>query len=285
MIAWRKESLRLEKSTQFSVGAFTIPYRAGNVKLENGKNSGEARGEDCLQSFRGCAIMAGKPEGRLSAPLPAYDLCGGRDAEVFCLFSSPGADGHGALFLCAPHRGRGGGRARAGLRYVSSFLRADGAFDRWRSTACSFPALCSRRMAACAITRCRTGIFTLLAGADIIIAGGRGLESFESTLQSLGAAGPVVALTLYNTELYNQDDEAADDEENSHLDGANPHLYMATDGARYIVEGAALALAQLYPAVCGATLCQHGCRGRAPRWPWESRCVPLPPTPRARAPS
>lgn len=86
-----------------------------------------------------------------------------------------------------------------------------------------------------------------LASADIIIAGGRGLESFESTLQSLGAAGPVVALTLYNTELYNQDDEAADDEENSHLDGANPHLYMATDGARYIVEGAALALAQLYP--------------------------------------
>ena len=86
-----------------------------------------------------------------------------------------------------------------------------------------------------------------LASADIIIAGGRGLESFESTLQSLGAAGPVMALTLYNTELYNQDDEAADDEENSHLDGANPHLYMATDGARYIVEGAALALAQLYP--------------------------------------
>ena len=30
-----------------------------------------------------------------------------------------------------------------------------------------------------------------LASADIIIAGGRGLESFESTLQSLGAAGPV----------------------------------------------------------------------------------------------
>ena len=30
----------------------------------------------------------------------------------------------------------------------------------------------------------------LLAGADLVIAGGRGLESFESTLQSLGASRP-----------------------------------------------------------------------------------------------
>ena len=45
----------------------------------------------------------------------------------------------------------------------------------------------------------------LLQAADLVVAGGRGLESFESTLQSLGAAGPAVALTLYNTGLYGQD--------------------------------------------------------------------------------
>ena len=87
----------------------------------------------------------------------------------------------------------------------------------------------------------------LLSGADLVIAGGRGLESFESTLQSLGASGPVVALTLYNTELYGQNEEAADGEENDHFTGANPHLYMSIDGAKYILEGAASALAELYP--------------------------------------
>lgn len=87
----------------------------------------------------------------------------------------------------------------------------------------------------------------LLSGADLVIAGGRGLESFESTLQSLGASGPVVALTLYNTELYGQGEEAADGEEDDHFTGANPHLYMGIDGAKYILEGAASALAELYP--------------------------------------
>ena len=87
----------------------------------------------------------------------------------------------------------------------------------------------------------------LLSGADLVIAGGRGLESFESTLQSLGSSGPVVALTLYNTELYGQGEEAADGEEDDHFTGANPHLYMGIDGAKYILEGAASALAELYP--------------------------------------
>ena len=56
--------------------------------------------------------------------------------------------------------------------------------------------------------RSRTGISSFPA-RTLVIAGGRGLESFESTLQSLGAGGPVVALTLYNTELYGQGEEAA----------------------------------------------------------------------------
>lgn len=87
----------------------------------------------------------------------------------------------------------------------------------------------------------------LLQTAELVIAGGRGLESFESTLQSLGEAGPAVAFTLYNAVLYNQEDEISDDEENSHLEGPNPHLYMSVEGAKYILEGAAIALSELYP--------------------------------------
>lgn len=87
----------------------------------------------------------------------------------------------------------------------------------------------------------------LLMGADLVVAGGKGLESFESTLQSLGDGGPAVALTSYNYELYNQDDDTEISEDSSHLEGANPHLYMSIDGAKYIVEGVALALSQLYP--------------------------------------
>ena len=87
----------------------------------------------------------------------------------------------------------------------------------------------------------------LLQAADLVVAGGRGLESFESTLQSLGAAGPAVALTLYNTGLYGQDGEVPDGEEDNHFTGANPHLYMSIDGAKYILEGVASALAELYP--------------------------------------
>lgn len=46
----------------------------------------------------------------------------------------------------------------------------------------------------------------MLLQADVVVSGGRGLESFESTLQSLGDNGPVVVFANYNYELYNQDD-------------------------------------------------------------------------------
>ena len=84
----------------------------------------------------------------------------------------------------------------------------------------------------------------LLQSADVVISGGLGLESFESTLQSLGDDGPVVALTNYNyMDIYQgvSSDETAED---SHFDGSNPHLYMCVEGAKYIAEGAALALCE-----------------------------------------
>ena len=89
-------------------------------------------------------------------------------------------------------------------------------------------------------------LYTLLQ-ADVVVSGGRGLESFESTLQSLGDAGPVVVFASYNCELYNQEEDAADDEEASHWTGANPHLYMSIDGAKYILESTALALMEVWP--------------------------------------
>ena len=77
----------------------------------------------------------------------------------------------------------------------------------------------------------------LSSGADAVIMGGRGLESFESTLFGWGDAGPEVSAVLYNLELYNQDDSTqGDSEAESHLHGANPHLYMSISGAKEIIE-------------------------------------------------
>ena len=88
----------------------------------------------------------------------------------------------------------------------------------------------------------------LLASADAVIAGGRGLEAFESTLFSLGEKGPAVSAVLYNLELYNRTRTShAGSESESHLDGPNPHLYMSFDGAKQIVESAAAMLQTLDP--------------------------------------
>ncbi|MBR1821794.1 MAG: zinc ABC transporter substrate-binding protein [Clostridia bacterium] len=90
----------------------------------------------------------------------------------------------------------------------------------------------------------------LSAGADAVIMGGRGLESFESLLFAWGESGPAVSAVLYNLELYNQD-ARADGESDSHLAGANPHLYMSIDGARRIVESISATLQSLDPKYAG----------------------------------
>ena len=86
----------------------------------------------------------------------------------------------------------------------------------------------------------------MLANADAIIIGGRGLEGFESALFSLEENGPAVSAVLYNLELYNQD-KPVDGESESHLDGANPHLYMSINGAKEIIDSAAATLQSLDP--------------------------------------
>lgn len=87
----------------------------------------------------------------------------------------------------------------------------------------------------------------LASGADAVIMGGRGLESFESALFGWGDAGPAVSAVLYNLELYNQA-EHIDGEAESHLKGQNPHLYMSISGAKQMVESISATMVSLDPA-------------------------------------
>ena len=85
------------------------------------------------------------------------------------------------------------------------------------------------------------------AGADAVIAGGRGLESFESALFGWGDDGPAISAVLYNLELYQGREGEGDSEMESHLAGPNPHLYMSIPGAGQIVESVSAMLMSLDP--------------------------------------
>ncbi len=87
----------------------------------------------------------------------------------------------------------------------------------------------------------------MLTSADAVIAGGRGLEAFESGLFSMGDKGPAVSAVLYSLELVNARRSHGDAEAESHLDGPNPHLYLSVDGAKQIVESIAATLQTLDP--------------------------------------
>ena len=89
-------------------------------------------------------------------------------------------------------------------------------------------------------------MYLLSAGADAVIMGGRGLESFESALFAWGDGGPAVSAVLYNMELYDPGGKV-DGESESHLKGANPHLYMSLDGAANMIEGISATMQSLDP--------------------------------------
>lgn len=76
----------------------------------------------------------------------------------------------------------------------------------------------------------------LLSGADLVIAGGRGLESFESVLYALGEDGPAVSALLYNMELLEQRGVNTQEDTQSHWLDANPHIYMTAEGMAEIVR-------------------------------------------------
>ena len=86
----------------------------------------------------------------------------------------------------------------------------------------------------------------LMQSADAVIAGGRGLEAFESTLYALGENGPAVTSVLYNLELATVK-PANETGEESHWTDENPHIYMNIDGAIAIAERIAANLAVLDP--------------------------------------
>ena len=86
----------------------------------------------------------------------------------------------------------------------------------------------------------------LTRSADMVIIGGRGLESFENTLYNLGENGPAVAAVLYNKELLPAAIEGGEDDPN-HWQDVNPHLYMSTEGAALIAETIAAQLATADP--------------------------------------
>jgi len=83
----------------------------------------------------------------------------------------------------------------------------------------------------------------LLDSADALLIGGRGLESFETLLYTLGENGPAVSGLLYDMEL--REFETAFEDEESHWTGGNPHIYMHTDGAIRTAERIAGSLGML----------------------------------------
>lgn len=88
----------------------------------------------------------------------------------------------------------------------------------------------------------------LLSSADLILAGGRGLESFESVLYALGENGPAVSAILYNMELTEQRGRNTQEDTQSHWLDANPHIYMETAGMIEIVQRVANTLILFDPA-------------------------------------
>lgn len=82
----------------------------------------------------------------------------------------------------------------------------------------------------------------LLGGADLIIIGGRGLESFESAVSSAGIA---CLTAMDNMPLTGAQEETTD--ESSHFAGPNPWLFLSLSGARNICAVIAAGMAELDP--------------------------------------
>lgn len=87
----------------------------------------------------------------------------------------------------------------------------------------------------------------LMRAADAVLIGGSGLESFESLLYTLGKDGPIVSAILYNMELYEKKAFNTQEDQDSHWNSSNPHIYMKIDGAIEITNRIAANLQLLDP--------------------------------------
>lgn len=84
----------------------------------------------------------------------------------------------------------------------------------------------------------------ILASQDVVIYGGRGLESFESALTSL-EEGPILISCLQGLTLKNNGEEQTD--EGSHLEGENPCAYLSVGGAMSIATSIAYSMMEIDP--------------------------------------
>ena len=80
--------------------------------------------------------------------------------------------------------------------------------------------------------------------ADCVILIGNGFESFENVLMSIGENGPGVISASSSLVL---DASGAGDNDESHLNGANPWLFLSPDGALQLTEAIAANMIQLDP--------------------------------------
>lgn len=90
-------------------------------------------------------------------------------------------------------------------------------------------------------------LYQLLLNSNAVIIGGRGLESFESTIQNLGETGPAVVTLFQNLTLDNNGAQS-EDENASHLDEENPHLYLSARALPQILESLYAYMLVLDPA-------------------------------------
>ena len=89
-------------------------------------------------------------------------------------------------------------------------------------------------------------LYQIVLNSDALILGGRGLESFESAAQALGEDGPAVISLFQNLPLHNNGKLAAD-ENASHLETENPHLYMSVRAVPQILENLYAYMTELDP--------------------------------------
>lgn len=76
----------------------------------------------------------------------------------------------------------------------------------------------------------------LTRGASAIIAGGCGLESYESLLFALGESGPAVSFVLYGMDFVQINGKNTQPDSESHWLDPNPHVYMSFEGAMELLS-------------------------------------------------
>ena len=81
-------------------------------------------------------------------------------------------------------------------------------------------------------------LYLLGYSANVLLIGGRGLESFEASVS--GSRDLALSKVLTGIELYSDTDRISDEE--SHFSGENPHIYMSVDGGMRILENVAAAM-------------------------------------------